>query len=131
MSTNLLSKAAAWVTGQTIAHTADSLTLTRPGAAEPTSLMGTQGTKMFKVEDLGKPVINVESVDFLILVADYKIDDVLTKPKRNDTIKRTIGSMKKTYKVLPLGRDIPLFEYSDTGQTMYRVHTKLDKEEAV
>lgn len=130
MSTNMMAKAAAWVTSQTIAHTADSLTLIRSGF-DPVPLMGTQGSKQFKVQDLGKPVVNVESVDFLILVADYQIDDVVTKPKKNDIIERTIGTVKKTYRVLPPGRDIPFFEYSDTGQTMYRVHTKLDKEEGV
>lgn len=97
----------------------------------PITLSGTQGKKLFKVQEPGNPIVIVESVDFLILVADLVIGVDLIKPERNDLISRVRGTKKLTYKVLPMGKGIPLYEYSDTGQTVYRIHTKFDSEVAV
>lgn len=107
-----------------------SLTYSRAGS-DPVTLTGTQGKKKFRIQEPGQPVVIVESVDFLILVADLMIDSALTEPLRDDEISRVQGSTKFIYKVLPFAREIPFFEYSDTGKTVYRIHTKLFSQEAV
>lgn len=100
-----------------------------PGS--PIALYGVQGKKLWKIQDPGEPVVIVKSVDFLIEVADLTLDGVLLEPARDDTITRQRGSFNYIYKVLPMGKETPLFEYSDTGQTVYRIHTKYFKKEAV
>tara|TARA_R110002095_G_scaffold11871_1_gene16343 strand:- start:932 stop:1327 length:396 start_codon:yes stop_codon:yes gene_type:complete len=112
--------------------TATSLTYTSIADSEnPIDLMGTQGKKLFKIQEPGNPIIVVESVDFLIFVSDLVLDGILIKPQRNDEIARIRGTKKLIYKVLPMGREIPFFEYSDTGQTVFRIHTKAFREEDV
>lgn len=111
--------------------TATSLTYTRMGF-DPVPLNGTQGKSSFKIQEPGQPVTVVESVDFLIEVANLEIDGSPVKPELSDRISREIGSTKYTYKVLPMGDEIPLFEYVDDGaKTVYRIHTKLDNEEPI
>ena len=107
-----------------------ALAYTRAGS-DAVTLTGSQGKKLFKIQEPGKPVVYVESVDFLILAADLVIDDAATEPLIYDEISRVIGSEKRIYKVLPMGREIPIFEYSDTGKTLFRIHTKFDRKEAV
>lgn len=104
--------------------TAASLTYTRAGS-DPVPLTGTQGKSLWKIQDPGKPVVMVRSVDFLIQVSELVIDGLETEPAEGDVIARLIGSRTYTHKVLKPGRDIPFFSYSDTGQTRYRIHTKL------
>ena len=107
-----------------------SLTYTSISDSEnPIPLKGTQGKKLFKIQKPGEPVVYVESVDFLILVADLVIDDTLTTPQRGDEISRVQDGEKFTYKVLPMGKELPFFQYSDTGKTVFRIHTKLFKQE--
>lgn len=101
-----------------------ALTYTRAGS-DAVSLTGSQGKKLFKIQEPGGPVVIVKTVDFLIDVDELEIDGELTEPKRDDLIKRTIGTKYFVYKVLPPGKEIPVFEYSDPGQTVYRIHTKL------
>ncbi|WP_417625135.1 hypothetical protein [Paremcibacter congregatus] len=111
-----------------------ALTYTRPVPGDDpltVSLTGTQGKKLFKIQEPGQVVVVVKSVDFLIAVADLVVDDVATEPAKYDEIARVIGTKKRIYKVLPMGKEIPLFEYADTGQTVYRIHTKFDREEPV
>lgn len=109
-----------------------SLTYT-PAASpgSPIALYGVQGKKLWKIQEPGKPVVIVESIDFLIQVSDLVLAATLIEPQRNDTITRQRGSFNYIYKVLPMGKETPLFEYSDTGQTVYRIHTKEFKKEAV
>ena len=106
------------------------LTYTRAGF-DPVTLNGSQGKKLFKIQAPGRPVVIVKSVDWFIQVADLEIDGSPATPERNDVIKRTIGSNDYFYKVLPLGGEIPYFEYTDTGQTVFRIHTKFDTKAAV
>ena len=108
--------------------TAVDLTYTRAGS-DPVALKGSQGQKLWKTQEPGRPVVMVRSVDFLIQVADLVIDGLETEPQEMDLISRQIGSKTYIHKVLKLGRDIPFFSYSDTGQTMYRIHTKFLKVE--
>ena len=106
------------------------LTYTRAGF-DAVPLTGSQGKKLFKIQEPGKPIVMVQSVDFLIKAADLVIDDTATEPERYDEISHTIGTQKKTYKVLPMGREIPIFEYTDSGETVFRIHTKFDRQETV
>lgn len=108
--------------------TAVDLTYTRAGS-DPVNLTGTQGKKLWKIQEQGRPVVMVRSVDFLIDVEDLVIDGTPAEPAEFDTIARVIGSKTYTYRVLDLGKTIPFFSYADTGQTRYRIHTKLDKVE--
>ena len=112
--------------------TRTALTYTRPGAVASTDLMGTQGKKLFKIQDPDQPAVMVETVDFLILAADLVIDGNVTEPMEDDYITRIQGGKKNIYRVLSPGGDEPIFEYSDTGRTMLRVHTKFyDQEDVV
>lgn len=111
--------------------TAVDLTYTRAGSDPLENLKGSQGQKLWKTQEPGRPVVMVKSVDFIVQVADLVIDGLETEPALNDRITRQIGSRNYVYRVLPMGKDIPLFDYSDTGQTVYRIHTKLDKVEPV
>lgn len=106
------------------------LTYTRPHF-DAVPLTGSQGKKLFKIQEPGKPIVIVKSVDFLIAVDALVIDGSPVEPAKYDEISRVIGTVKKIYKVLPMGDEIPLFEYSDSGQTVYRIHTKYDRKEAV
>lgn len=109
---------------------ATSLTYTREGFL-PEAIDGTQGKRTFKIQEPGQPTIYVKSVDFLIQVADLKINGALTKPVEGDEIARVIGSTRYVYKVLPPSRETPFFDYSDPGKTVFRIHTKLFTEESV
>lgn len=112
--------------------TRTALTYTRPDAVAPTDLKGTQGKKLFKIQEPGQPVTMVETVDFLILAADLVIDGSLTEPMEDDYITRIQGSKKNIFRVLSPGGDEPVFHYSDTGNTMLRIHTKFyDQEDVV
>lgn len=109
-----------------------SLTYTPAASpASPIALYGVQGKKLWKIQKPGKPIVMVTSVDFLIEVADLVVDGSLIIPERDDTITRRMSSFDLIYRILPLDNSIPLFSYCDTGQTVYRIHTKFDKKEAV
>lgn len=109
-----------------------SLTYT-PAASpgSPIAVYGVQGKKLWKIQKPGKPIVMVTSVDFLIAVEDLAIDGSQIVPVRDDTITGQRGSVNYIYRVLPLDNSIPLYSFCDTGQTVYRIHTKFDKEEAV
>lgn len=107
-----------------------ALTYTRAGF-DAVTLTGSQGKKLFKIQEPGKPVVIVQSVDFLIDVNDLVINGTATEPAEYDEISRVIGTKNRVYKVLLLGKNIPFFEFTDTGQAIYRIHTKLDRIEDI
>jgi len=107
-----------------------AITYTRAGF-DAVPMNATQGKKLFKIQEPGKPVVIVQSVDFLIKVADLLIDETATEPAVYDEITRVFGTKKRIYKVLPMGKGIPIFDYLDTGHTVYRIHTKYDRIEDV
>lgn len=61
--------------------------------------------------------------DYLIAVSDLVLNGVLTLPAQGHTVTETINGTSKTFTVLaPSGKQV--FEYSDRGQTSFRVHTQ-------
>lgn len=107
-----------------------AITYTRAGfAAVP--MTAAQGKKLFKIQEPGKPVVIVQSVDFLIKVADLLINGTAAEPAVYDEITRVFGTKQRIFKVLPMGKGIPIFDYMDSGQTVYRIHTKYDRQEDI
>lgn len=73
----------------------------------------------------GRAKIEWQERDYLIPVADLKIDGVLIKPQLGDWIEQIIPAVANpnTYKVsAPQGEQI--WRYSDPQETVFRIHTK-------
>ena len=68
-------------------------------------------------------VTKVESRDYLVAVADLRLDDQQIYPMSGDRIEERFGETVVTYEVMAFG-DEPCYRYSDPGRTTLRIHTK-------
>jgi hypothetical protein len=86
------------------------------------SLAGAADTE-YELDD-GTGIIETwTSRDYLIAVADLVINGVPTLPAKGHTITEVINGLSKVFTVLaPPGKQV--YEFSDRGQTAFRVHTQ-------
>ncbi|WP_417392032.1 hypothetical protein [Gimesia sp.] len=127
---NLFYKAAKWVAAQTKAHASQSVVYRR--GLSVATISATVGRTVYESLDSEGVTAHIESADWLITAADLVLDGQAVTPERNDLIEFTLNGVKNTFKVLPMGKDVPIFTYCDNAtQVMIRVHTKLFKQEPV
>lgn len=74
------------------------------------------------VEVLGRNEITLKASfrDYIIAVDDYDFGVGSEEPRSGDEIL----DLGNTYELLERAEDVPCWEYSDRGQTYYRVHTE-------
>lgn len=77
----------------------------------------------YEIDDGSGIVETWISRDYLVAVADLVINGAPAVPVKGHTITETINGLPKVFTVLaPSGKQV--FEYSDRGQTSFRIHTK-------
>jgi len=105
-----------------------AITLQRDGDIFLTK--GAPGSTPFKSTNRHNMTFIEHSRDYIIDVSNYQFNLTLQRPKKGDKIIEVQDGKQYTYKVLPFNGE-PVYRFSGTYRTSYRVHTKLDKEEDV
>ena len=125
---NLFQKAELWVNRERTKFAVVPVTLSR--GVDTFITVATPGKTPFTFLDRHMITHRIESRDYIINVADYQFNLALQRPEKGDKIIEVQGALKFTYEVLPFN-DEPVYRFSGTYRTSYRVHTKLIKEEDV
>lgn len=77
----------------------------------------------YELDDGERVVETWTSRDYLVAVSDLVLNGVPTQPAKGHSITEVINGNSKVFTVLaPTGKQV--FEYSDRGQTAFRIHTK-------
>jgi hypothetical protein len=122
---DLLQSGAAWLAGKIKARAAQTVTYRR--GADSVSLSATLGHSLLRVtEGDGRTRTIRTDRDFLVTAADLVLSGETVTPARGDAIDLTVGSTAYRYKVLPYGKDEPLWRYSEPSNAIMRIHCKSD-----
>jgi len=121
MSSNLLEKASQWLEDQRTRHATSTVQYVR--GSQAAEVPATVGKTTFELDDGYGVLVRHESRDFLVLVADLILGDVVTLPERGDRIRETQGGTTFTYEVTAPGKE-PCWRYSDPYRNTLRIHTK-------
>lgn len=120
---NMLATGLAWLGTQLTTHASESLVLRR--GAFTTDLSGVLGRSELLAEDVdGQAQVLHSDRDFLVMVVDYKVNDVAVEPAAGDQLDWTKGGVTKTFELQPRA-GFQAWTFSDPLETMYRLHTKL------
>lgn len=125
----LLRRGSRWLHETLDADDAESVSITR-GAATTSGVAARVGSTPLEVDDGDGMTITVESIDWFVAAAAYRIGGAVTLPAHGDLIRRTLGSTVYVYEVLPIGSE-PCFRFSDRERSRLRIHSKLKTTEAV
>lgn len=100
-----------------------SITIQRGSSLTPNvvATVGFTGEQMFEGD--GGFNLVTDFRDYIIDVADYKIDGVVTDPAINDRIIQVVNGKTCIFEVLHDGTGTHA-DHDDTNQTFWRVHTK-------
>lgn len=98
-----------------------AIIIERNGVTQNT--IGTPGMTPFKWQNNQNITIRQESRDYIVNIDDYRFNAVAVKPQKGDKITETVDGTKYTYEVLPFNKE-PVWLYSGTYRTAYRIHTK-------
>ena len=100
-----------------------SVTIQRGASLTPnvTATLGFSGEQRFDNE--GGFSLVTEFRDYLIDVADYKIDGVVTEPELHDRIIEVVNGRTCIFEALEDGVDDHA-DHDDTHQTFWRIHTR-------
>lgn len=117
---NMLADGASWMFAALKQSTSATVTLRRTGQSDTTGVKATIGKSEPMVDEVGAVIVDSNSDDYLIAVADYAFGGTASEPTINDVIIRD-GTQ---YGVLPFAGG-PCWQYADThNRTTYRIHTK-------
>ena len=126
---NMLRDGMAWLNGKLKTHAGESVVYVR--GAQTVTLTATPGKSLLRLDDgYGGARIEWTDADWLIASADLVLGGSATEPQRGDKIRRTIGDLVYVYEVSAPGAE-PVWRWSDSYQTTYRVHAKHISTEAV
>ena len=126
---NMLRDGMAWLAGKMKTHAGETVVIVR--GVLSVSLTATPGTTLLKLDDgYGGSRIEWTDADWLITAADYVLGGTATEPQRGDRIRRTVGGVIYVYEVSAPGAE-PVWRWSDSYQTTYRIHAKHISTEAV
>lgn len=121
--TDLLKTGAQWLADQQAAHAAHNVMYKR--GAQSATLVAMAGRSEWELPDAGGPVMRAETRDFVIRVADLRLDGSAVTPQRGDLIDEPIGSVTVTFEVIaPGGMDEPPWRFTDEYGYAFRIHTK-------
>lgn len=118
---DLLEKGMQWLTGQRHKHMTRPVTYAR--GAVSVELNATPGQTEFEHVDEQGVVQRIVSRDFLIRVADLKLDGAETLPESGDQVRETVAGVLYVHEVLAQSGQPP-WRYSDPFRQVLRVHTK-------
>jgi hypothetical protein len=103
----------------------ESVTVQRAGVGSFTCVPWT-GNDLARASTPGSPAaarVEWSDCDFLLRAADFNFGAGSVVPQEGDRITRTIGGVTKVYDVRPPEGE-PAWRYSDTAETILRIHTK-------
>ena len=118
---HLLERASAWLDDQRTRHASRVVSYVR--GSRTLDVSATIGRTMFEVDDGCGVLVQHESRDFLILAADFVLDDQPILPQRGDQVREAQGNTTFVYEVMAPGNG-PCWRYSDAFRRTFRVHTK-------
>lgn len=118
---DLLQQASDWLEEQRTRHASRAVAYVR--GVQSVELPATVGKTTFEVDDGYGVLVRHESRDFLVLVADLLLGDVLTEPQRGDRVHETQNGTVYIYEVTAPGKE-PCWRYSDAYRKTFRIHTK-------
>lgn len=98
-----------------------TVTIRRNGIASA-PVTAVRGSSEFIRESDENGSASWRTLDYLIAVADYVIDGVVTQPQGGDLIEEAIGGIVATSEVVLNPGEKPTL--SDSGETQYRIHTQ-------
>jgi len=107
------------IAGFTSIRSITGVSVTVARGAVTNSLVAVPGDSLHQFSADGQVTSEFKSRDFLILVSDYKFDDVAALPERGDKI--TIAG--QTFAILSDSGEA-YFRYSDVHQNIIRIHCK-------
>lgn len=96
----------------------------RRGGFETSDVSATVSTTVAQVEQRDQTYLRVESRDYIILSAEYRIDGLACDPKPGDLIEELVEGKLLRCKVVPFGGG-PCFEPMESTRTAWRIHTEL------
>ena len=121
--TDLLKTGAQWLAEQQAAHAAHNVTYTRSGVSATVAAL--KAFASYDLADAAGPLADVEQADFVIRVADLRLNGSAITPAAGDRVAESVGSQTVTYEVMPQGADdAPSWEYTDQYCYAFRIHTK-------
>ena len=117
-----LQTGATWLAEQQAAHASHAVTYTRGGVSASVAAM--VGLSTWESVDAGGGILErVETRDYIIRVADLRLDGTAVEPAAGDRIAESIGSQTVTYEVMAPADEQP-WRYADGYAQQYRIHTK-------
>ncbi len=117
----MLETAASWANAQLRQATGKMVTYRR--GLVTCDLTAVVGRSEFESQGDYGVVTKVESRDYLVAVADLRLDDQQIYPMSGDRIEERFGETLVAYEVMAFGNE-PCYRYSDPGRTTLRIHTK-------
>lgn len=122
---DLLAQGAAWLARKRREHCAKGVTISRPSTGSVRrDVPATRGRQFNTIDQGDGSYLQIESDDFIIAPADYKLDGMLTEPLVGD---RITDCEDYIYEVLPLGGggQEPCWRWVDAHRKDRRIHVKL------
>ena len=119
--TELLDRAATWLTSQLRQHNSRPVTYRRGLAT--VALRATIGQTEFGQSDMEGMQVTHRIRDFLFPAEELVLDGEITLPALGDRIDETADGKTYTYELLPLPSG-ELYRYADPYRRQLRVHTK-------
>jgi hypothetical protein len=89
--------------------------------ASTVSVQATRGRSEFEMVDQNGIQHELSTRDFLLHAADLKQSDTVVTPTAGETITDASGNV---YEVMQI-TGVPSWQYSDPGETILRIHTKV------
>lgn len=120
---DLFREASDWLGQQQRAFCAQTVFYVRGNDSE--SFPATKGKSNHEITDSSGVLTNVETVDFLIDVADLELNGTAIEPKPGDLIVEGTLSEGIAYEVMGVAGGPP-WRWADSYRTRYRIHVKYD-----